>query len=120
MMNTLFDMAALHPAGHRDVRPEQVLADQRATRIIDVREPHEFTGDLGHVRGAELVPLASVGVASTTWSRDEPVVLICRSGRRSEQAANTLTAHGFQRVMNMVGGMLAWSEARLPVEGASR
>lgn len=119
-MNTLFDRATPNPAGHRDVSPEQVLADGRATRIVDVREPHEFVDELGHIEGAESVPLATVGGAAARWSRAEPVVLICRSGRRSEQAAKLLTAAGFERVANMVGGMLAWNEARLPVVGAAR
>ncbi len=119
-MNNLFEVATPNRAGHRDVRPEQVLADKRVARLIDVREPKEFTGELGHIQGAELVPLASVSVASTSWSREDALVLICRSGGRSEKAANTLVAAGFQRVMNMVGGMLAWNEAHLPVEGASR
>ncbi|AKV04444.1 Rhodanese-related sulfurtransferase [Labilithrix luteola] len=119
-MTTLFEAATPNPSGHRDVRPEQVLADKKATRIIDVREPSEFTGELGHIEGAELVPLATVAAASTSWAKDEALVLICRSGRRSEQAARELTAAGFQHAMNMLGGMLAWNEARLPVEGATR
>lgn len=119
-MSALFEAATPNPAGHRDARPEQVFAERCATRIVDVRDPDEFTGPLGHVPCAELVPLRSIGAAATSWNRDEAVVLVCRSGRRSGQAANALTASGFRRVVNMVGGMLAWNEARLPVARASR
>jgi rhodanese-related sulfurtransferase len=118
MITHLFEAAIPNPSGHRDVRPEQVFADEKATRLVDVREPHEFTGELGHIQGAELVPLATVASAAGRWPRAEPLVLICRSGQRSERAAIVLTAAGFRYVMNMVGGMLAWKEARLPVEGA--
>ncbi len=115
MSSTLYDAAVPHPSGHRDVQPEQVFADRAAARVIDVRDPHELTGELGHLQGAELVPLAILASAASRWPRGEPLVLVCRSGRRSEQAANLLTAAGFRRVMNMVGGMLAWSRAQLPV-----
>lgn len=128
-MQALFDLATPNAAGHRDVTPQQVYADQgghegkgvtrAVTRIIDVREPQEFTGELGHIAGAELVPLATIAAALAPWDRQRAVVLICRSGRRSEQAANALVAAGFARVMNMVGGMLAWNAAGLPIAGAS-
>lgn len=119
MTSPLFEAAIPNPSGHRDVRPEQVFADEKSTRLVDVREPHEFTGELGHIRGAELVPLATVASAAGRWPKDEALVLICRSGQRSERAAVVLTAAGFRHVMNMVGGMLAWREARLPVAGAT-
>jgi len=119
-MSTLFDTATPNPAGHRDARPEQVFSERCATRIVDVRDPDEFTGELGHVPCAELVPLRNIPSASTSWNRDEAIVLVCRSGSRSGQAAHALTASGFRRVVNMVGGMLAWNEARLPIKRASR
>lgn len=115
-MSPLYDSATPHPSGHRDIKPDQVFADLGATRIVDVREPDEFDGELGHIQGAELVPLATVASKASSWPKDEALVLICRSGRRSEQAAITLTTAGFCCAMNMVGGMLAWNEARLPVE----
>lgn len=118
-MTFLFRAALPTAPGHRDVSPGQVFADRSATRIIDVREPHEFTGELGHIEGAELVPLATVARSAAHWNQDEVLVLVCRSGGRSKQAASALTAAGFRRVMNMVGGMLAWNEERLPVEGAT-
>ena len=84
-------------------------------RIIDVREPSEWTGELGHVAEAELIPLATVGNAATSWDKSAPIVCICRSGGRSGRAAELLVSMGFQDVTNMTGGMMAWSQARLPV-----
>ncbi|MBP8810748.1 MAG: rhodanese-like domain-containing protein [Kofleriaceae bacterium] len=102
--------------GYRDVSPAATLAARGAVRLIDVREPHEYTGELGHIAGAELVPLATVLDASRAWERERDVILICRSGARSGRAAEALVAAGFARVMNMAGGMLAYNAAGLPVE----
>lgn len=113
-MSTLFETATRHPAGHREVSPRQVAANAQAVRIVDVREPHEFTGDLGHIQNARLTPLPTVMAAAGQWPKDAEYVVVCRSGKRSEQAACALTAAGFPYVMNMVGGMLAWHESRLP------
>ena len=77
--------------------------------IIDVREPAEFTGDLGHLAGAELVPLSTVALLALDWPRDEALLIVCRSGRRSAVAAQDLLALGFKHVANLEGGMLAYN-----------
>ncbi len=87
-----------------------------AVALIDVREPHEFSGELGHVAGSRLVPLATVLDAARDWPRDQELVIICRSGNRSGRAAQALTGAGFTRVFNLAGGMLAWNAAGLPIE----
>lgn len=102
-------------AAYREIAPRAVWDTLGTARLIDVREPHEFVGELGHVQGAELVPLETLEAASKGWERDAPLVMICRSGGRSGRAAEHLAAQGFVAVMNMVGGMLAWSGAGLPV-----
>lgn len=86
-------------------------------RLIDVREPSEFRGELGHVPGAELVPLGTLEAAAATWPREEPLVLVCRSGARSARAAAALVAMGFQHVTNFEGGTQGQHDAGLPVEG---
>ncbi len=90
------------------VSPHWVRERMGEIRIIDVREPHEFTGPLGHIEGAELVPLATLARASRDWSKDTPLVLVCRSGARSGRAAIWLKGQGFERPLNLEGGMLAW------------
>ena len=100
-----------------EITPSSVAAAGARFRIIDVREPAEFTGELGHVAGAELVPLATVESAARGWDKEQEIVMVCRSGARSGRAAALLASMGFRHVMNMTGGMLAWNEARLPVEG---
>ncbi len=105
-----------NPAGHKDVAVTNVSLPPAGYRLIDVREPSEFTGELGHIAGATLVPLATVTARASEWSKTEEILLVCRSGGRSGQAAQALTRMGFGKVMNMTGGMLAWNAAGLPVE----
>ena len=115
-MSTLFDNAIAHPHGYRDVDVRQLAALPTAhLPLVDVREPSEFNGLLGHLDGARLVPLATVRNEAASWPRDRDVLLVCRSGGRSAKAAVQLVEMGFTRVMNLRGGMLAWNTAELPV-----
>ena len=82
-----------------------------------MREPDELTGELGHIEGIEHVPLATVASTCAAWSRDDEIVVVCRSSGRSAKAAEHLVAQGFTRIHNMVGGMLAWNAAALPIVG---
>jgi rhodanese-related sulfurtransferase len=102
-------------AAYEDVDPRDV-ARMSDVRIIDVREPFEFHGELGHMPRAELVPLATVSAASRAWDLNARIVVVCRSGARSANAAAWLAARGFRHVMNLRGGMLAYIDAMLPVE----
>jgi len=99
-----------------DVDPAFVTAHRGSVALVDVREPHEYAGELGHVPGAELVPLATLLDASAKWDPQREVVLVCRSGGRSARAAIALAGRGFRHLYNLRGGMLAWNEAHLPVE----
>jgi rhodanese-related sulfurtransferase len=105
-------------AGYRDVTPAETYAARGAVRLVDVREPHEFNDQLGHIPGAELVPLATVAAQARGWDAGADIILVCRSGGRSGRAAETLVGAGFRRVMNMTGGMIAYNAAHLPVERA--
>jgi sulfur dioxygenase len=100
----------------REIGPETLGAGQAAARLIDVREPPEFEGEFGHLTGAESVPLASLKAAAAQWNRDEPIYLVCRSGRRSAAAAAELLELGFTNVFSVRGGMEAVSAAGIPVE----
>jgi rhodanese-related sulfurtransferase len=90
--------------------------------VIDVREPDEFTGPLGHVAGARSIPLARLAAraaeldAELDASAGRPIIVVCRSGVRSTTAAAILTSLGYEAVANLKGGMLAWSDLGLPVE----
>lgn len=112
----LLSQSKAQPAGYRDISPRSAFPLLGELRLIDVREPDEFVGPLGHVPGTELVPLATLPVSAATWDRDTALLLVCRSGARSSRAAAALAAMGFRNLFNLAGGMLAWDSDALPVE----
>jgi rhodanese-related sulfurtransferase len=83
-------------------------------RVIDVREPFELHGPLGHVAGAERIDRSALPDRAADLS-DRPVLLVCRSGRRSADACRILLEHGVRDVTNLGGGMIAWHAAGLAV-----
>lgn len=103
----------IHELSPRDL--EARLSAGARPRVIDVRERDELLGELGHIGGVEHVPLATLAQACADWSPDEELIVVCRSGGRSRKAALTLVARGFRDVHDLVGGMLAWNAALLPV-----
>ena len=98
-----------------EVTAQWVLDNPKAARMVDVREPDEFTGVLGHIEGSELIPKADAVEALSSEAKESPIVLICRSGRRSGIVALELEAMGFTKIVSMQGGMLAVNEL-LPKE----
>ena len=98
-----------------EVGPEDV-ADIHYYRVIDVRQPEEFNGELGHIDGADLVPLATVSNAVARWPKEKPVLVVCRSGKRAHTACEVLLQMGFKEVTKLSGGMVAWNKAH---EGSS-
>lgn len=105
----------LSAGGIPEVVPEWVAAHVGEFRLVDVREPDEYVGPLGHIAGAALVPLATVVDAAAAYDRDAPLVLVCRSGGRSGKAALALAEKGFRRLASMRGGMTLWNQQRLPI-----
>lgn len=81
-----------------------------ALNIVDVREPHEHAEfNIGGI----LVPLGDIRAMQVDELEDlkeKEVIVYCRSGGRSGQAAMILETMGFQNVKNLTGGMLAWQE----------
>ena len=93
-----------------------VAHDELATyRVIDVREEHEFHGPLGFIEGAELVPLSTVSDSVAQLDAGQALLLVCRSGMRSGKACEILREVGVKDVTNLVGGMIGWNGAGLPV-----
>jgi len=77
-------------------------------QVVDVREPAEFHGPLGHIPNAQLIPLGALNDNLATLDRERPVVAVCRSGSRSARAVAMLQQAGFAQVANLAGGMLRW------------
>lgn len=78
--------------------------------IIDVREPHEW--DIGNLepQGARLIPLGEIEERLDEIDPSEEIVLQCRSGGRSARALELLREQGYERLWNLKGGILAWSD----------
>ncbi|MEZ4219252.1 MAG: rhodanese-like domain-containing protein [Myxococcota bacterium] len=99
-----------------DVAPRDAHARAGELTAIDVREPNEWDGALGRVPGALHVPLGELAARADALPRGRALLLVCRSGRRSAAACETLAARGLGPLHNLEGGMIAWCRAGLPVE----
>ncbi len=89
-------------------------------QVLDVREPNEFEGPLGHIPGAILIPLDSLVERADELDSEKPVIAVCRAGGRSAQATNLLRKKGFEKIANLPGGMLRWRSLNLTTEAASK
>ena len=101
--------------GIPEVSAEWVREHGAEVVLIDVREPDEYRGELGHVPQSLLVPLGTLSAAAARLPGDKPIVAICRSGGRSAKAAEQLARLEHARVASMAGGMLRVNELRLPI-----
>jgi hydroxyacylglutathione hydrolase len=110
-----FQNAKISGEGIPEITCEDLKNAGHDVKIIDVRRPDEFTGELGHIEGAELSTLeGSFGSDINTWPRDKTYVFVCRSGARSGRATSYAQSLGFKDVYNMEGGMIAWNDKKLP------
>lgn len=89
------------------------LDGDSAAVLIDVRQPDEYAA--GHVPGARLVPLGTVPDRLEELRGLGPLLVICRSGGRSGQACEFLTAQGVTAT-NIRGGTVAWMDSGRPLE----
>src|SRR5262249_5956348 len=109
-------------AGIWEIDPHSLEEHTEGVQILDVREPSEFDGPLGHIRKAIVIPLGELaGRAERTGelARARPIVAVCRAGSRSAQATMILREAGFADVANLAGGMLRWRAEGHGVEGGS-
>lgn len=94
------------------------LASGTPPLLLDVREYAEFAG--GRLPGARLLPLAELEGRAGELPRDREIVTVCRSGRRSADAAEKLGQLGFTKVSGLDGGLMAWEQAGLSLERDAR
>ncbi len=108
--------------GHSDIKnitPEEcdALLKQQDIQLVDVRTEQEYGN--GHLKEAILINIQGQDFttkATQQLDKQKPVIIYCRSGRRSMQAAQILVNEGFETVYNMKGGILAWQAEGLPTE----
>ncbi|MFP4004936.1 MAG: rhodanese-like domain-containing protein, partial [Alphaproteobacteria bacterium] len=108
----------LRKSGWIEIRELTDRLAQGQVTIIDVREPGEFTGPLGHIAQAVNLPLGTLSERMTEIKSmsAETVILVCRTDRRSANAAGLLRKAGFHDVRVLRGGMEAWNRKGLPVQ----
>ncbi len=107
-----FQKTDLHPL-EVDVPSTVSALNDPDVQIIDCREQEEW--DAAHVDGTTLMPLDSIGQRLGELDRNRPVIIVCRSGRRSLIAAQQLVAVGFSDVKSMNGGLIAWAQQGFPL-----
>ncbi|MFP4323568.1 MAG: rhodanese-like domain-containing protein [Anaerolineales bacterium] len=81
--------------------------------LLDVRTPEEFNS--GHIPGAENIAVQELARRLNEVPADQPIIIYCRSGNRSAQAAQILYSAGYGDVYDM-GGIIDWQAAGLPVQ----
>lgn len=104
-------------AGVTEIPPHWVEEHLAEVVVLDVREPDEFVGPLGHIPGAVNVPLGTLADRAGELAGHGPVVAVCRAGGRSARATAILKEAGIDRTANLAGGMLRWRAQGLAIEG---
>lgn len=96
---------------------EEIRKSGNSVELIDVRTPLEFREI--HAQSARNVPLDKLDpqtvMAARNGSQEDPLYFICRTGSRGKKACEKFLAAGFDNVVNVEGGTLAWEETGLPV-----
>lgn len=100
-----------------DVLPREVSVTEAAALrddgafILDVREPDEWIES--HIPGATLIPLGELASRVGELPQGQEIVVVCRSGNRSQQGRDILLSAGFSQVTSMAGGINQWKAAGL-------
>ncbi len=92
------------------------LINHKNALILDVRNEAEFQS--GHILNAKLIPLPNLSgrTGELERYREQPIVVVCRSGQRSASACAMLGKKGFTQAYNLSGGVMAWQKSSLPLE----
>ena len=101
-------------AGLHEIAPEWVARHRNEVHVLDVRSSAEFDGELGHLAGAQLIPIDELRARASEVPSDKPVVVVCQTGKRSAMGTIILEKAGLARVANIAGGMVSWRELGLP------
>ena len=91
------------------------LINHKDPLVLDVRETDEYQS--GHIQGAVHIPVGELEdrVDELQDSRERPILIYCRAGQRSAQAAAVLKRREFSQIYKLDGGIMAWQAAHLPV-----
>lgn len=101
-------------AGLWELAPVWIAQHRNDVHVLDVRSASEFDGELGHLEGAQLIPLDELRARLPEVPTDKPIVVVCQTGKRSGMASVILNKAGHLRIANVAGGMVRWRELGLP------
>ncbi|MEH6891143.1 rhodanese-like domain-containing protein [Bacillus sp. JJ864] len=107
---SLFIISRLLPVkGVKNIRGKELKDEMKKknTQLIDVRTLGEFRGN--HIPGFRNMPLNELVQQASNLDKNKDVIVICQSGMRSKQATKILKKMGFTQIINVSGGMNAWS-----------
>lgn len=84
--------------------------------MVDVRQPDELTGSLGHISGSVNIPMLSLNsrISKVAGNKNREIILVCRSDHRARFAADMLKRAGFTNLKVLEGGMMRWNKLGLP------
>jgi rhodanese-related sulfurtransferase len=88
---------------------------QQGVFFLDVREQSEW--DTFHIPNTTLIPLGELPNRLNELPKDQPIVVVCRSGNRSQSGRDILLNAGFTNVTSMSGGVTEWSAQGYPIDG---
>ena len=98
-----------------EISVEEAYAKYQAgTFLLDVRTPEEWADF--HVPNTTFIPLDELPDRLNELPRDQEIVVVCRSGNRSQEGRDILRQAGFNKVSSMSGGLKQWRDAGYPVE----
>ena len=104
-----FVLQKIFPArGVRQIRTPQLkeLMQNDDIQFIDVRPPQQY--NQFHIYGFENIPLKQIRKESTNLNKDQPVVLVCQTGMKGNEASKRLKRRGFKKLANLQGGLSTW------------
>ena len=91
---------------------------EKTAILIDVREAHEYQTQ--SIPQSLHIPLANIDAETPSkFPKDTLLVMQCKSGMRSLSACKQLKSHGYDHIANLEGGIIAWSQAGLPLQSAT-
>ena len=96
-----------HPVIATNEELMEKLAHKEDIQVVDVREEAEYA--FAHIPGAVSLPIGELEDKLGSLSKDKEVYVVCRTGHRSDLAAQKLSAEGFSKVVNVIPGMSNWT-----------
>ncbi|MCJ2378129.1 rhodanese-like domain-containing protein [Vibrio sp. ZSDZ34] len=105
-------------AAYKEISAAQVtqLMNHENGAVIDIRSKDDFKR--GHITGAlHILPsdIKAGSIAELEKRKSDPIIVVCKTGQTAQESANLLAKAGFEKVYLLKNGLVAWSEANLPL-----